>query len=101
MNCSRFWTASPLSLALVLVAPVLGADEKPETTQPRTAQPDATALQALKAQIDAMRSEYEKRIKELETRLEQLQADMLRAAPEPEAPAAAPVAQERGVQTIP
>jgi hypothetical protein len=101
MNCSRFWTASPLVLALVLVAPVLGADEKQEATQPRGAQPDATALQALKAQIDTMRSEYEKRIKDLETRLEQLQAEMLRAAPEPEAPAAAPAPQERGVQTIP
>src|SRR5262245_17922076 len=101
MNCSRFWTASPLLLVLVMVAPGLGADEKQESTQGREAQPDAAALQALKAQIDVLKSEYEKRIKDLETRVEQLQAEMLRAAPEPEAPAAAPAAQERGVQAIP
>ena len=99
MNDSRFSITGPLLLAWLLAAPLLGAEEK-QATQPRAQQPDA-ALQALKAQIDAMKSEYEKRIKDLETQLGQLQTEMLRAAPEAETPGATPSAPERGVQTIP
>ena len=78
------------ALATALAGPSAAAEQR---------EADLAALQALKAQIDAMKADYEKRIKELEAQVQQLQTDMLRAAPEPEpARAAAPSA---AVQSIP
>jgi len=45
------------------------------------------AILALKAQIDAMKGEYEQRIRNLESQLAALQQQMLRSLPEPGAPA--------------
>ncbi len=59
-----------------------------------------STLRTLKAQIDELKSEYEKRIKALEAQLEELQTQMLRAAPEPAVETAAQ-AGGRPVQSIP
>ncbi len=64
----------------------------------RQAAPELAELRSLKDQIEGMRAEYEKRIKELEARLEDLQAQMLRSLPEPSAAGPAP---GQPVQTTP
>ncbi len=63
---------------------------------------DVATLQSIKTQIELMRSDYEKRIKELETKLEQLQAQMAQPGPEvPVAPMTTQQPSERPVQSIP
>jgi hypothetical protein len=57
--------------------------------------PDET-LQQLKLQLDSLKADYEQRIKNLETQIEQLQIQMLQA-PEPEAAAA----EQPPVQSFP
>ncbi|HEY4492152.1 MAG TPA: hypothetical protein VI958_09120, partial [Acidobacteriota bacterium] len=56
--------------------------------------PSDAAVQELKLQLEALKADYEKRIADLETRLDQLQ---LQVAEEPEAAVVAPPPQ----QTIP
>ena len=56
-----------------------------QNSSQRQAAPELAELRSLKDQIEGMRAEYEKRIKELEARLEDLQAQMLRSLPEPSA----------------
>lgn len=54
---------------------------------PHSASPSvlgAAGLEEVKAQIGALKAEYEKRIKDLENQVEQLQTQMLQAAPETE-----------------
>jgi hypothetical protein len=46
------------------------------------------SLERLRAEIAAIRADYENRIRQLETKLEALQTEMLRAAPETESPVA-------------
>jgi carboxypeptidase family protein len=61
---------------------------------------DSAALRALKGQIDALKAEYEKRIQGLESQLEEIQRQLLQAAPES---VVEPTSQPDGkvVQTIP
>ena len=61
---------------------------------------DPAALQALKGQIDALKADYEKRIRALESQVESLQLQMLRSLPETE-PAAVTRPAVAAVQTIP
>jgi len=62
---------------------------------------DAAALAGIKSQIETLKADYEKRIKDLEAQVEALQLQMLRNAPEtPAAASAAPQAGASGVQSI-
>jgi hypothetical protein len=74
------------SHAGVLAALLMAVLAAPAHAQQR----DLEALQALRAQIEAMKADYEKRIKELEGKVEQLQADLLRGPAEPAAAAPTP-----------
>ncbi|MBI4455641.1 MAG: hypothetical protein HY644_07060 [Acidobacteria bacterium] len=75
-----------------------GTAEKIQGAQVAQTESATIALEALKAQIEAIKTEYEKRIKDLETLVEQLQIQALGAAPEPvPAQPVAPVP----MQTIP
>lgn len=58
----------------------------------------AQAIEALKAQVEAMKINYETRIKDLEEQVQQLQIQRLQA---PEAGIEAPTGQQPAVQTIP
>ena len=60
--------------------------------------PQDTAVQELKAQLEALKTETEARIKSLEDQIQQLQVQMLQAPGPEEAP---PPAQQPAVQTIP
>lgn len=51
--------------------------------------PSAADVAGLRAQIEALKTDYEKRIKALETQLEEIQTQMLRISPEAEAAAPA------------
>ncbi len=73
------------------------SQSQPAQTQNQTQTYPAT-LEGLKAQIEALKADYEKRIKALEDQVEQLQVQALQA-PEEE-PATAPPAQQQ-VQSIP
>ncbi len=74
----------------------------PARAQQPTPAADQTAIQALKEQISALKTEYEKRIKDLESRVEALQLQMLRAGPEQESLSEAPPAPSGAtVQAIP
>src|SRR4029453_14270754 len=61
---------------------------------------DSATLRTLKAQIDELKADYEKRIQGLETQLEEIQKQLLQAAPES---VVEPTSQPDGkmVQTIP
>lgn len=52
--------------------------------------PAAADVAALRAQIDALKADYEKRIQALEMQLQEIQTQMLQIAPEPAAAPAAP-----------
>src|SRR5436190_23559100 len=54
--------------------------------------PTAADVNALKTQIDTLKSDYEKRIQALETQLQELQTQMLQVAPEAGAANATPAA---------
>jgi hypothetical protein len=61
-----------------------------QTAAPAPQAPSSvTAIEQLRAEISQMKVLYEERIKQLEARLEDIQTQMLRTAPETEAPAAA------------
>src|SRR5436309_15348162 len=109
MNTLRFWPAG-LLVGLTLASPSGWTQDtrrqanevKPQNTTQGETKLDPAALQALKAQIDAIKAEYEKRIKDLEDQVERLQLEMLRAAPEAEVQAQASLqASYRNVQSIP
>ncbi len=75
----------------------LAAQSPPAVQAQKEAGSEAAALAELRSQLSALRTEYEKRIKDLETRLEELQIQMLRSEPEAQgavaaAPQAAPAA---------
>jgi hypothetical protein len=93
MHGSRIKQALMLVFTAAALAPAF-AQQKPESNS------DLATLQALKDQIGAMKAEYEKRIKELESRVEELQVQMLRASPEPETQAVVAPAPTN-VQVIP
>ncbi|MBI3939405.1 MAG: hypothetical protein HY315_01095 [Acidobacteria bacterium] len=81
------------------------AEAETQDAQQAPTQPEYITLQGVKEQLDAMNAEHEKRIRELEAQVEQLQARMLQAA-EPESqlqPQVQPVSQAAGgaVQFIP
>lgn len=82
MKLSRF------AAALILLALI-------PTVQAQT--PQETAVQDLKAQLEALKSDYDQRIKNLEDQIQQLQTQMLQAPTGEETP----VAQQAPVQTIP
>jgi hypothetical protein len=87
MQPSRILSA--VTLILLFGSPAIRAQGK--------ADPDT--IQTLRLQINALKADYDKRIKELEAQVEQLQVQMLRAAAEPETPA--PAAAVQPVQTMP
>jgi hypothetical protein len=90
-----------LSLGFVLfITSLCPAAFAGQAAAQRDAAVDPAAVQALKSQIDALKAEYEKRIKDLETQVEALQLQMLRGTPETEAPAGA-LQQPSMVQAIP
>lgn len=75
-----------LVLLLQWHTPRLSAREAGQATatQKDAKTDQAAVLQALRTQIETIRAEYEQRLKALETQVVELQAQMLRAAPEPE-----------------
>jgi hypothetical protein len=81
-------------------SPPGGTKEVPSVSPQSADRLDSATLGALKAQIDQLKSDYEKRIQGLEAQLEEIQKQMLQAAPEP---AAEPTSQaeSRAVQSIP
>lgn len=85
MNLFRI--AAATALMLLVIVPVLPAQTQQET-----------AVQDLKSQLDALKADYEQRIKNLEDQIQQLQIQMLQGTTGEEAPA---VAQQPAVQTIP
>lgn len=82
---------SRIAAALLLLATLV------PSLQAQTSQ--ETAVQELKAQLDALKADYEQRIKNLEDQIQQLQIQMLQAPGAEEAAPAAP--QQAAVQTIP
>ena len=83
MNCFRNYLFSVFFLTLLFTSNLQASPD----------QDSQTAVQELKTQLDAMKSEYEKRIKDLETQLEELQIKMLQAEPEAPPPTPAPSVQ--------
>jgi hypothetical protein len=83
-----------VSLALNLAIRPCSAAGQSETLPPeKQLALEQTAIEALKAEIAAIRTEYENRIRQLESRVEELQTQMLRSTPETETqPASAPAA---------
>lgn len=59
------------------------AEPDPQAGGAGPAQTDASSLAALKEQIQALREDYEKRIRQLEAQVEELQVKMLQTEPEP------------------
>ena len=88
-------------LLLSLLTSLYAADEGGPTAAQKEGGIDPAALLALKTQVETLKAEYDKRIKELESQIEALQLQMLRAVPEPEAPT--PSAQQAAapVQSVP
>jgi hypothetical protein len=84
---------------VLLLATTAGGAQTPASQAGTKA--DAALLQELRRQIEVLKADYDKRIKELETQVEQLQVQMLRAAAEPEPAAAGAPAAAAPVQTIP
>lgn len=82
---SRFVLAC--SLVVCTVQLLRSAEPIQEAQVVEPAQPGASAIASLKAQIQALREDYEKRIKQLEAQVEELQVKMLQVEPEPSAAA--------------
>jgi hypothetical protein len=72
-----------LALAMILVlAPCTSAEQKQDRAGETTPISGSSAIETLKAEVAAIRAEYEARIRQLEVRLEELQIQALRATPE-------------------
>ena len=80
--------------------PPASANEVPVASSHAVDKADSATLRTLKAQIDELKADYEKRIQGLETQLEEIQKQWLQAAPES---VVEPTTQPDGkvVQTIP
>jgi hypothetical protein len=98
---NRLGSLGAACVALFLMLPsCLGNDGGQGVTQ-KDPGVDPAALQAVRNEIDALKADYEKRIKALEAQLETLQLQMLRNAPETQAAtAAAQQTPAASVQTI-
>ena len=85
---------------LILSASSYAAGQDPPPPAQNEGSLDQAALQVLKTQVAALKAEYDKRIKELETQIEALQLQLLRA---PEAEVPTPSAQQSApaVQSVP
>jgi hypothetical protein len=85
----------PETLAIaVFLIPSLLAGESGQASAPKEVGVDPAALQAIKGQIEALKADYEKRLKELEAQVEALQLQLLRSTQEaPAAATPAPAAQ--------
>jgi hypothetical protein len=79
--------------ALILSSVLLAGTALSQTPDAIVAGPrtDPKTIEALKAEIAAIKADYENRIKQLEVKLDDLQAQMLRSAPETPVPAPTPV----------
>src|SRR2546425_5907045 len=64
------------------VSPPGGTKEVPTVAPQAADKADSATLRTLKAQIDELKADYEKRIKGLEDQVEEIQKQMLQAAPE-------------------
>jgi hypothetical protein len=84
-----------------LLSTTYAADDGSPTAVRNQGSVDPAALQALKSQVEMLRAEYDKRIKELESQIEALQLQMLRGAPEAEAPTASVQQAPPPVQSVP
>lgn len=93
---TRTFRVSLVAAALAATFPSLRAEEPaaaPPPAAPRPAprqSPGDVAIQSLRTQIEAIKTEYEKRLKDLEFQVEKLQADLLRAEPASPAPSRPP-----------
>jgi hypothetical protein len=87
-----------LFIASLIVPFVANAQTQTQTQTQEQPQP-AKTIEELQAQIQALRTDYDKRIQELQDQLQQLQVQMLQA-PGPEETQAQPAAQQQG-QTFP
>jgi hypothetical protein len=81
-------------------------EQKPSDSVPAGVSPggtlDSTTLAALKAQIENLRVEYEKKLQDLQRQIEGLQAQVLQAMPEPAVPSTTTAPGEsKVVQSIP
>ena len=112
-NWSRVGSLDPRSSRPVIQGTPTAAEQGPEGTSPPVSakelpivrsqtvdKADSATLRTLKAQIDELKADYEKRIQGLETQLEEIQKQLLQAAPES---VVEPTSQPdgKGVQAIP
>ena len=87
--------AAVLMTVVLQSCPAIGQEPKAAGTSPLSGTPDplgssphsadktdSETLRTLKAQIDELKADYEKRINGLETQLEEIQKQLLQAAPE-------------------
>jgi len=82
-----------LAVAVILMPSTLAGGSGQDAV-PKEAGVDPAALQAIKEQMEALKADYEKRLKALEAQVEALQLQMLRSSPEvPVAPTPAPASQ--------
>ena len=81
-------------------SPTAGSKEASAAAAQSPDKPDSATLQNLKAQIQELKADYEKRIKGLEDQVEELQKQMLQTAAE-SAVEPAPQAASGPVQSIP
>jgi hypothetical protein len=77
--------AAPFGMLAVLLIACSSAAQSQSGSNDGSASP-AGAIEALRAEISAMKSEYEDRIRRLEARIEELQVQVLRGGPDAETP---------------
>jgi hypothetical protein len=93
MHFKKSVVAGILTLTLNLAMRPCSAAEQNETRIPESQQvPGQMTIETLKAEIAAIRAEYDSRIRQLESRLEELQTQILRSVPETETQPATPPA---------
>jgi hypothetical protein len=78
-----------ISIILIARQTVFAAGPNQETPQDNQTSTGLSSIEQLRAEITALKAQYTDRIKALESRLEELQAQMLRTASPPETSAAA------------